>query len=136
MASSDEIVRAARGCVGAPFRLQGRATAGGLDCVGVVTVAYAGLLSASPPADYPKRGGSAATIGLALAAAGFRPIDIDQASAADLVLLLTGPVQWHLAVLTETGFVHADARLRKVVETPGSPAWPLASAWRIGEGDG
>jgi hypothetical protein len=38
--------------------------------------------------------------------------------------------QMHLGVLTANGFVHADARLRKVVETPGEPGWPVIGIYR------
>jgi murein DD-endopeptidase / murein LD-carboxypeptidase len=33
-------------------------------------------------------------------------------------------------VLTDGGFVHADAGLRRVVETPGRPDATLIGAWR------
>ena len=44
--------------------------------------------------------------------------------AGDLVLLKSGPAQCHLVVMTEAGFVHADAGIGRVVETPGRPPWP------------
>jgi hypothetical protein len=47
-----------------------------------------------------------------------------------LLLFSVAADQRHLAVLTERGFVHADAGLRQVVETPGPPAWRVLSAWR------
>lgn len=37
--------------------------------------------------------------------------------------------QLHLAIRTETGFVHADAR-RGVVETPGEPEWAVVATFR------
>lgn len=135
MRTSDEIVRAARECIGARFRQQGRVAASGLDCVGLVALAYDGCLRADVPADYPQRGGIAKTIGLAIERSGLRPIQTGMAGAGDLLLLATGPGQWHLAVLTDEGFVHADARLRRVVEVPGRPAWPAAGAWRLAMGE-
>ena len=29
------------------------------------------------------------------------------------------------------GFVHADAQLRRVVERPGEPPWPVIGIWRF-----
>jgi lipoprotein Spr len=135
MTTSEEIARAARGCVGARFRAQGRG-AEGLDCVGVAALAYRGRLQAPVPADYAQRGGDADAIGAAIERAGLRPVAVDAAGEGDLLLLATGPGQWHFAVLTGDGFVHADARLRRVVETPGRPEWPVAGAWRLAEGEG
>jgi len=48
---------------------------------------------------------------------------------AALMLLLAGPYQFHLAIRTERGFVHADAGLRRVTEVPGTPRWPLIAHW-------
>jgi hypothetical protein len=36
----------------------------------------------------------------------------------------------HLAVRTDIGFVHADARLRQVVHRPGVAPWPLVGGYR------
>jgi hypothetical protein len=38
--------------------------------------------------------------------------------------------QLHLAVLTDAGFVHAHAGLRRVVETAGMPEWPVIGIYR------
>jgi hypothetical protein len=35
----------------------------------------------------------------------------------------------HLGIMTDRGFVHADARLGKVVETPGLPIWPTIAVF-------
>ena len=119
--------RAARGCVGTRFRPQGRDPRAALDCVGRAGVALGveGL-----PTGYALRGGDPATAAAVIAAAGLRPVAADAAAEGDLLLLATGPAQLHFAVLTDTGFVHADARLRRVVETPGRPDWPVLGAWR------
>lgn len=122
-----EIARVARGCIGVRFRPQGRDPGHGLDCAGLAGLAFgrAGL-----PRDYALRGGDGGAIAAAVAAFGLRSIDADEAGEGDLLLLETGVRQFHLAVLTHGGFVHADARLRRVVETPGWPHWPVLAAWR------
>jgi len=118
---------AARGCVGARFRLHGRDVAGGLDCVGVVAVALraAGYVGAVP-GDYRLRTGVARFdfVGAGMVAA-------DGRAPGDVIVARAGPGQAHLVVRTERGFVHADASLRRVVERPGGVPWPVISAWRL-----
>ncbi|HTG38995.1 MAG TPA: peptidoglycan endopeptidase, partial [Sphingomonas sp.] len=53
----------------------------------------------------------------------------------DVVLMRSGPGQLHLGVLTARGMVHADAMLRRVVERPGPPPWPVIGIWRAQKGD-
>ena len=119
------IVSRARACVGARFRVQGRDPAFGLDCVGLAAQAF----GVAAEGGYALRGGDADAIAQRIAAAGLTPVAAETAGAGDLVLIEAGPRQFHLAVLTGTGFVHAHAGLRRVVETPGRPAAVLR-AWR------
>jgi murein DD-endopeptidase / murein LD-carboxypeptidase len=124
---AEAIVAAARGCVGARFRPWGRDPVLGLDCVGLVAFAC----GVAAPRDYALRGGDVDRAGAALAAAGLRAIGSEGAVAGDVILIGEGAGQLHLAVLTPTGFVHADAKLRRVVETPGRPA-NILGFWRKG----
>jgi hypothetical protein len=118
------IVVAARECVGVRFRLQGRSRETGLDCVGVAALAYG---RDRVPAGYALRGGDVGQVVATIDAMGFaratgrRP--------ADLLLLCPGPHQLHLAILTDRGFIHADAGLRRVTEVPGPPPWPELARW-------
>jgi murein DD-endopeptidase / murein LD-carboxypeptidase len=129
--SGADVAAAARACLGAPFRRQGRDPASGLDCVGLAGIAFA---VRDLPADYALRGGDPARAAALIDRAGLVRIDPPGAAAGDLLLCAAGPEQLHLAVLTAAGFVHADARLRRVVEVPGPPGWPVLGAWRAGEG--
>lgn len=126
-----DIARAARLCIGVRFRPQGRDPCHGLDCVGLAGMAFG---RAALPQDYALRGGDGVSIVAAITAFGLGAIDARDAREGDLLLLETGPRQFHLAVLTDAGFVHADAGLRRVVETPGRPRWPVLAAWRDGGG--
>jgi murein DD-endopeptidase / murein LD-carboxypeptidase len=126
MRRSDAIVARARACVGAPFRPHGRDPRWGLDCVGVAAIAFEKIV----PADYSLRGRDAEGIKGMIARAGLTAVPCRQADAGDLVLIEAGPAQLHLAILTERGFVHADARLRRVVETPGPIRPTPIGAWR------
>jgi hypothetical protein len=120
------IVAAARGCIGARFRPWGRDPALGFDCVGLAAHA----LGVRAPRNYALRGGDPAVVGAKMAEAGLRAIGGDRAEAGDLLMLEEGAGQLHLAIWTGDGFVHADARLRRVVETPGRPAARTLGVWR------
>ncbi|MDH7639574.1 peptidoglycan endopeptidase [Sphingomonas oryzagri] len=121
------VIAAARACVGARFRLHGRFPANGLDCIGLAAVAYG---RDRVPTGYALRGGDPARVAAGIEAAGFVPVE-GAARPADLLLLLPGPHQLHLAILTDRGFIHADAGLRRVVEVPGPPPWPTLGRWRV-----
>lgn len=131
MTRGDEIVAAARRCLGARFRPQGRDPRFGLDCVGVAAIAFGRPLpDDTVPDDYPLRGGSAEAIARSIDAVGLRRIDMAEAAAGDLLLVAAGAEQFHLAILSGRGFIHADAGLRRVVETPGRPEGRILGAWR------
>ncbi len=53
----------------------------------------------------------------------------------DLLFCASGPAQFHFAVLTAGGLVHADALLRRVVERPGPVPWVVLRRWRLMERD-
>jgi hypothetical protein len=53
-----------------------------------------------------------------------------QLRAGDVMVLAPAERQLHLAVRTGDGFVHASAGIRRVVETPGEPQWPLIAVYR------
>ncbi|HEV7659595.1 MAG TPA: peptidoglycan endopeptidase [Allosphingosinicella sp.] len=127
-ARAERVVARARALIGVKFRPQGRLAANGLDCIGVVAAA---IDVRTPPGDYALRGGSAARLAEGLAAAGLRPVAA--ARPGDVLVLVPGPAQLHLGVLTEDGLIHGDAGLRRVVERPGPAPWPIAGIWRIGE---
>lgn len=129
--SGDAVVARARALVGTRFRPQGRDPRWGLDCVGLAGLAL-GL--GGVRRDYALRGGSVALLHEEFGRAGlFR---VAQARPGDLLLMRSGPAQLHLAILTDSGMVHADAGLRRVVERPGAPPFEIASAWRMSEREG
>jgi lipoprotein Spr len=125
--TASEIVASARRCVGTRFRLQGRDRDTGLDCVGVAGVA---LGAALPPASYAQRSREIYAYAVLAEELGLREIFPGEARPGDLVVYAPGPGQLHTVIITPGGYVHADARLRKVVETPGTPPWPVVVAWR------
>ena len=78
--------------------------------------------------DYALRSGNLAALEAGLAEAGLSPVE--KKAAGDVIVLRSGPGQLHLGVWTGEGLVHADAGLRRVVERPGTPPWPILSIWR------
>jgi hypothetical protein len=117
----------ARALVGTRFRPQGRGLEG-VDCVGLVLATY-GIPASDVRHDYRLRGEHLVELKKALSRY-FRRISGNGARPGDLMLLSVGDDQLHLAVRTASGFVHAHAGLRRVVETPGEPEWPFLGIYR------
>ncbi|MBN8839717.1 MAG: peptidoglycan endopeptidase [Sphingomonadales bacterium] len=127
MTRAARIVAAARATIGARFRPHGRDPALGLDCVGVAVWALAaGGWHGRVPAGYALAAGAAAVAPEMLDGL----VACDGAAAGDLLLCRAGG-GLHLAIRTEAGVVHADAGLRRVVERPGAPPWPVLAAYRL-----
>ena len=124
----------ARALVGSRFRPQGRRREHGLDCLGLVAAA-AELPIELMPTGYAMRSEVSEDM-LSLTLDGrVEKISIADAGEGDVLLVQAGPGQHHFLILLKDGFVHADARLGRVVETPGAVAWPVVAAWRIMETD-
>lgn len=124
--SNDAIDRARR-LIGTRFRAQGRDPQYGLDCLGLALIAYS-LDAADVRRDYRLSGDHRRELMTRLTD-GFRRVSPGIARAGDLMLIEVAANQFHLAVRTKTGFVHADAR-RGVVETPGNPEWRVVATYR------
>lgn len=122
------IVKRARALVGTPFRAQGRDPARGLDCVGVIVAAFR-LPAEEVRRDYRLGGHDEAELEAEL---GRWFVKHRRApKPGEVVLYGLTPRQSHLAVHCGESIVHADARLRKVVERPGSPPWRMVGTFRI-----
>ena len=126
MSIGDRYAELARALVGCPFRPQGRDAGSGLDCVGLVAEVF-GIPPEVLARDYRLRGDHEERLQAELRRY-FRPVVAT--STGDVLLFEVADDQLHLAVKTRGGFVHADAGLRRVVETPGEPPWTLLRAYR------
>lgn len=127
----DALAREALGLLGVPFRLHGRSTKTGVDCVGLVALAaWAAGHRGKAPERYALRGGHASQFETWLKMAGLRRVE--EMTPGDVVLVQAGVRQFHLMVRAGSGFVHAHAGLRRVVEMPGKSPWPVISVWRAG----
>jgi len=121
------VAESARALVGVRFRAQGRDPALGLDCVGVAVAALHGAgVEAAVRRDYALR---SARWDARDVPAGLTRCDGD--APGDVLLLRVDATQLHVAVRTADGIVHADMGLRRVVERPGAPDWPIVAAWRV-----
>ena len=115
----------ARDLIGMPFRLHGRDPATGLDCVGVAALVF-GVRDV--PRGYSVRTADEAGVAAFIDRAGLTRVRRGPV-VGDLVLAKSGPAQCHLVVMTDAGFVHADAGIGRVVETPGPLPWPVIAIW-------
>ena len=121
-------IERARALVGTSFRPQGRDPETGLDCVGLVLRAFAipeGLVRR----DYRLTTNDAREVKQQLRRF-FETVEGAQLSAGDVVLCQPRLRHFHLAIDCGDSFIHADAGLRRVVEVPGSPPWPIVAAYR------
>lgn len=117
----------ARALVGTRFRLQGR-DEGGLDCVGVVVRVF-NLRASAIRKDYRLRGEFRFELEQGLLER-FRRVGVGQLRSGDVMLMQVAGDQLHLGVRTDRGFVHADAGIGLVVETPGYPPWAVLGVYR------
>lgn len=118
----------ARRLVGTRFRAQGREPRTGLDCAGLAIEAFR-LPAERFRRDYRLRGDHRHELDTALER-DFRRVPRTQRRPGDLLMLAVAADQLHLAIRTDAGFVHADAKHGKVVETPGEPRWKTVAVYR------
>lgn len=128
---NDDVVRRARALIGVRFRPQGRSVEAGLDCIGVVAMAF-GLTGVR--SDYRLRASKADEVNRAFYDGGFEPISATEAGPGDVLVVQAGFRQLHVVILTPDGYLHGDAGLRRVAEVPGTVGWPVLRAWRASVG--
>lgn len=129
-ARGETIAARAQALVGTRFRPQGRDPALGLDCVGTAAAA-AGVPPERVRRDYALRGEHLAEIEHGLCDLGCMPVVGQVVEPGDVMVCAAGPAQFHLVIATRSGFVHADAGLRLVVERPWPVPWRVAGVWRL-----
>ncbi len=127
------IVAAAHACVGARFRLQGRDPATGLDCIGLVVWSAQQCGLALPDASDYLLFDNPARLDGAIARAPLEAIDPRALAPGDMVRLMSSSQPLHLAIFGDDSLIHADIRLRKVVEHRLTADWAerIVSAYRF-----
>ena len=80
--------------------------------------------------DYCLRSSDADAVNDEFSRCGFIRMASGEAGEGDVLLVRPGPGTLHVIIRTPDGYVHADMRLRRVVEVPGAVPWPVLSAWR------
>ena len=114
--------------VGTRFRPQGRSVFTGFDCLGLIMAAHR-IAPTGAPSDYRLRGDHLEAF-MRMAERWFRRIPARSVKPGDVVAMKVAGDQLHLGILTQNGLVHADARIGRVVETPGAPPWPVVATLR------
>ena len=119
----------AQAALGTRFRRQGRLVGLGLDCVGLLLHAY-GIEPERAPRDYQFNGYRLSSIEAHLRILGFRRISRPSARPEDLLIYQVANTQFHLGLKMERGILHADAMVRKVVESMAAEDWCLKRVYR------
>lgn len=111
----DDFITAARGCLGTPFRHQGRVVGVGLDCVGVVVHA---MQSVGIEVVDQRGYGMVPFNGLLESAIDQQPslAQVTMAVAGDIVLMRMPAQPTHVAVFTGDGIIHAYEAAGKCCE--------------------
>lgn len=121
------VVERARALIGVPFCVHGRDPTIGLDCVGLIVCATGTRYIV--PNGYALRNADEARWLAILDQHGTRRVGPPQPD--DVLFLQAGPAQFHLGIWTGNSLIHADARLRRIVELPGDPPWPVIGGWQF-----
>lgn len=132
----DDIVEAARSCIGTPFVHQGRVRGAGMDCIGLVR--YPAVSNGISIADRDGYGRDPFAGQLeAELVQHLEPVAITEIQPGDvLVFAIIGGAPQHLAIYTGTSIIHAiNNGPCKVVEHNYAAPWPrmLKAAFRYPE---
>ncbi|MBV9529258.1 peptidoglycan endopeptidase [Sphingomonas sp.] len=125
---TNPFVDRARALVGTRFRPQGRSPETGLDCVGLALAVF-GIRANAVRRDYRLRGAHGQELSREVLRF-FRRVGKVAAAPGDLVISSVALDQLHLSIISDGAFVHADGRIGRVVETPGTPSWPCEGVYR------
>jgi len=118
------IVAVARDCIDAPFRVQGRHPATGLDCIGLIVWVGRQLdIVLEDRRDYTLSSASEPLVA-GLLGAGLLPSP--DPVQGDVVLFRFDAQRRHLGIASDTGLIHAHAGLRRVCEHRLEPDWRAA----------
>lgn len=130
--SGAALAGAAEALVGTRFRLHGRSSEHGVDCIGLLAAALDAIGRPAPlPTGYALRTHTLPALEGIASACGF--VETEEATLpGDVLMYRVGPCQHHFAIAARRDrFVHAHAGLRRVVLAPAPLAWPVLRRWRL-----
>ena len=116
---ADQVIAAARECVGTPFRHQGRLRGVGLDCAGLGIIAAKAVgIEIVDFSGYPRTPFDGMLKKMFTAQSWhLRQIKNDDAAPGDVLLMRISSAPQHVAILSYNGYmIHAYQNVGKVVE--------------------
>lgn len=115
---ADEVIAAARECIGTPFRHQGRLPGVGLDCAGLgIVAANAAGIDIKDFAGYPRLPFDGMLKKMFDEQPQLKQIDKRDAQPGDVFIMRNSHEPEHIAIASENGYIiHSSWNIRKVVE--------------------
>lgn len=122
---AQEIIAAARACVGTPFRHQGRLPGVGLDCAGLGIIAAKAVgIEIKDFSGYPAHPFDGMLKKMFDEQAYLQQIGIHDAAPGDVLLMRINAAPQHVAILAENGYmIHAWQNIGKVAEHKIDEIW-------------
>lgn len=132
---ADEIIAAARACIGTPFRHQGRLPGVGLDCAGLGIVAAKAVgITIKDFTGYPAHPFDGMLKKMFDAQENLQQIGIHDAAPGDVLLMRIHAAPQHVAILSYDGYmIHAYQNIGKVAEHKLDEIWrrKIVAAYRF-----
>lgn len=115
---ADEVIAAARSCIGTPFRHQGRIIGAGLDCAGLgIVVAKAVGIEIKDFSGYPSQPFDGMLKKMFDEQDFLQQINLSDAKPGDVLLMRISSAPQHVAILSDKGYmIHAYRGVGAVVE--------------------
>lgn len=122
---ADEVIAAARACIGTPFRHQGRLPGVGLDCAGLGIAAAKGAgIDIQDFTGYPQLPFDGMLKKMFDAQPRMREISKSEMLPGDVLLMRISSAPQHVAIVSENGYmIHAYRGAGKVVEQRIDSEW-------------
>lgn len=132
---ADDVISAARVCIGTPFRHQGRLPGVGLDCAGLGIVAAKAVgIEIKDFSGYPRLPFDGMLKKMFDEQDCLRQLSINNAMPGDVLLMRISAAPQHVAILSYNGFmIHAYQGVGKVVEQRIDDFWKrkIVAAYRF-----
>lgn len=132
---ADEVIAAARACIGTPFRHQGRLAGVGLDCAGLgIIAAKAAGISIKDFSGYPRAPFDGMLKKMFDEQCDLQQVGIAEAAPGDVLLMRIESAPQHVAIMSYGGYmIHSYQNVGKVVEQRIDANWKnkIIAAYRF-----